>query len=324
MTVSLALRDQGRISETIRQKIKDQADKLGYRPDPALSALMSYRHERQTVRDYSTLAFVTNFPTADGWKRELYTLRYFQGAVARAQRLGYHVEPFWMSQPRMTPKRTAQILEARGIKGLLVAPVPATKGEVTLDWDRFCAVSLCRNLASPDINVVDHNHYQSMVLAFREARKRGYQRIGYAITEYSEEIAGRLWSATLLMEQGRPHSPSEQAIPPLITDNWKRTTFEKWLAENRPDIVISPHITTHRWLKDLGRKMPKDIGFLWLEAESDGEISGVCQHFQNVGIAAVDLLHLELMRSSYGIPSVRQTIGIDGAWLEGTTLRSGL
>ena len=321
MSVSLALRDSTQISTATRARIKRIATKLDYRPDPALSALMTYRHERQTVRDYSTLAFLTNFPTANGWKNEIYTQRYYEGAASRAEKLGYRVEPFWLSQPRMTPRRAVQILEARGIKGLLVAPVPAAKGVITLDWDRFCGVSLCRNLASPDLNVVDHNHYQSMTLAWREARRRGYRRIGYAITEYSEEITGRLWSATLLMEQRRPRSPAEKIIPPLITGDWHRTALKEWLEKYQPDVVISPHIAANTWLRELGYKLPHDIGFIWLETEPGVGVTGVCQHFPNVGVAAVDLLHLELIRSAYGIPPVRQTIGIDGEWFEGTSLR---
>jgi LacI family transcriptional regulator len=272
------------------------------------------------VRDYQTLAFVTNFSTNLGWKQEVYTRLYYEGAVDRAEKLGYHVEPFWMSQPRMTPERATQILESRGIKGLLVAPVLVPVARLALDWDRFCAVSLCRNLASPDINVVDHNHYQSMVLTWRELRRRGYQRVGYAIKEYSEEIAGRLWVGTLLMEQQRGHA-GEKAIPPLVAGEWNRKTFAAWLTRHRPDVVVSPDLAVHRWLAEMGWKMPQDIGFVWLEAVPEQGITGVCQHFEKVGIASVDLLHLELIRSAYGIPPVRQTIGIDGNWFEGQTLR---
>lgn len=321
MTVSLALRDNTQIPLSTRERIKRIATKLEYRPDPALSALISYRHERQTVRDYSTLAFVTNFPTANGWEAEVYTRCYYEGASNRAEKLGYRVEPFWLKQPRMSPRRAVQILEARGIKGLLVAPVPAARGIIKLEWDRFCAVSLCRNLASPDLNVVDHNHFQSMTLAWREAGKRGYNRIGYAITDYSEEITGSLWSATLFMEQRRPHRQAAKTLPPLITDDWKIDTFNRWLKKHRPDVVISPHIAAYTWLIKLGYKLPDDIGFIWLETEPELGVTGVCQQFSNVGVAAVDLLHIELIRSAYGLPSVRQTIGIDGHWFEGLTLR---
>ena len=320
MTVSLVLREQGRVSAAMRQKVKRSAEKLGYRPDPALSALMTYRHERQTVRDYHTLAFVTNFSANFGWKDEVYTQLYYDGAVDRAEKLGYRVEPFWMSETRMTPVRAAQILESRGIKGLLVAPVPAAVARLALDWDRFCAVSLCRNLASPDINVVDHNHYQSMTMVWRELRSRGYRRVGYAITAYSEEIAGRLWLSTLLMEQQRGR-PGEKSIPSLVSADWNRKTFAVWLKKYDPDVVVSPHIAVYHWLLELGWKVPEQIGFAWLEVDPVEGITGVAQHFENVGVAAVDLLHLELIRSAYGVPSVRQTIGIDGNWFEGATLR---
>ena len=320
MTVSLALREQGRLSPAIRQKVKRAAERLRYRPDPALSALMSYRHEKQTVRDYRTLAFVTNFSTASGWKEEIFTRLYFQGASDRGGKLGYQVEPFWLAQPRMTPKRAVQILESRGIKGLLIAPVMSPSARISLEWERFCSVSLCRNLAFPDINVVDHNHPHSMMLTWRELRRRGYRRVGYAIRKFSEEIADRQWLATFLMEQQR-NVPGEQPIPPLVADGWSRELFAAWLRKHKPDVVISPHIAAYQWLRELGWKIPDDIGFSWLEVDPNEGIAGIAQHFQNVGVASVDLLHLELLRSAYGVPSVRQSIGIDGTWFEGTTLR---
>lgn len=320
MTVSLVLREQGRVSPAVRRRIKLLAERLDYRPDPALSALMTYRHEKQTIRDYRTLAWLTNFQQEHGWRDEVYTRVYYEGACKRAEELGYHVRPFWMRQTGLNPPRICRILESRGIKGLLVAPVPAAVGAVALDWSRFCAVSLCRNLHSPDINVVDHNHYQSMTLAFEEVRRRGYRRIGYAITEYSEEITGRMWLATLMMEQAR-RSKGEASIPPLVARRWNREAFAVWLRRHRPDVVISPHIRVHDWMRELGLRIPEEIGFVWLEVEPERGITGVCQHFENVGISAVELLHLELMRSAYGIPSMRQTIGIDGSWFEGGTLR---
>jgi LacI family transcriptional regulator len=322
MTVSLALRDHRRIPPATRQRIKALAVEMGYQPDPALSALMAYRHERRTVREYGTLAFLTNFPSADGWKTQVYIARYYDGAMIRARELGYRIDTFWMQQPGMTPRRMAQILSARGIKGLLVAPMPAATAVLTLDWDQFCAVSLCRNLVSPYLNVVDHNHHQGMVMAWREARRRGYRRIGYAIREYAEDITGRLWLATFLMEQQRPKAARrEKRVEPLVTDRWRREVFERWLKQERPDVIISPDIIISTWLEELGFNLPGDIGFIWLEAEAARPLSGVCQHFEHVGTSAVDMLHLELLRSAYGIPLFRHALGIDGSWIEGKTLR---
>jgi LacI family transcriptional regulator len=321
MTVSLALRDSPKLPEETRARIKREAERLGYRPDPALSALTTYRHEKQTVRDYRTLAFLTNFPTEEGWKNQVYSRKYFEGATGRAQELGYRIEPFWMRQPGLKPARIAQILEARGIKGLLLAPVHAQNATVALDWDRFCAVSLCRALASPYLNVVDHNHTHSMARVWHELRRRGYRRVGYAVREFSENLTSRYWLASHLMEQRRYPDRGEKIVAPLVADPWRREVFAKWLKARWPDVVVSPDARVHDWLVSLGFAVPGDIGFAGLEAEAGAPLAGICQDFANVGIAAVDLLHLELMRSAYGIPSVRQMIGIDGYWVEGTTLR---
>lgn len=320
MSVSLALRDHPRLPESTRTRIKRRAELMGYQPDPALSALTTYRHERQTVRDYRTLAFLTSFPTEDGWKGQLYCRKYHEGAEARARELGYRIEPFWMRQKGMNPRRIAQILEARGIKGLLLAPVQENQATVALDWDRFCAVSLCRAIAWPDLNVVDHNHIHSMSRAWHELRRRGYRRIGYAVRELSENLTNRQWLAAHLMEQSR-RKAGQTPIPALVTDLWRREAFARWLRRRRPDVVISPDAHVFTWLVELGVDVPGEVGFVGLEAEAGGELSGICQQFTNVGTAAVDLLHLELMRSAYGIPSVRQMIGIDGTWIEGRTLR---
>jgi LacI family transcriptional regulator len=123
------------------------------------------------------------------------------------------------------------------------------------------------------------------------------------------------------MEQQRGFA-GEKPVVPLVARDWSRKPFADWLRRTRPDVVVSPDILVYRWLVELGWRIPEEIGFVWLEAVPEEGITGVCQHFENVGIASVDLLHLELIRSAYGIPSVRQTISIDGIWFEGRTLRA--
>jgi len=322
MTVSLALRHSPKLPPATRDRVRREAERLGYRPDPALAALTTYRHERQSIREYRTLAFLTSFPAEQGWKDQVYCRKYYDGAAARALELGYHIEPFWLRRPGMTPRRIAQILQTRGIKGLLLAPVQDTENPtVVLDWDKFCAVSLCRALASPHLNVVDHNHTHSMSTVWRELRGRGYRRVGYVVREASENLTNRYWLAAHLMEQRRDPLAAADIIPPLVTPQWRRSTIGRWLEATQPDVVVSPHAEVKSWLQELDYAVPGRVGFVGLEAEQDGSISGICQQFPNVGIAAVDLLHLELIRSAYGVPSMRQMIGVDGYWIEGQSLR---
>src|SRR6218665_3923840 len=62
MTVSRALRNQTRISEAMRAKIQAKAAELGYQPDPALTALVHYRHSRLETPIRAALAWINFWP----------------------------------------------------------------------------------------------------------------------------------------------------------------------------------------------------------------------------------------------------------------------
>ena len=59
-TVSLALRNHPRLPVATRQRLCALADQMGYRPDPAMRALVSYRQKLRPPHSQLTLAYVTN------------------------------------------------------------------------------------------------------------------------------------------------------------------------------------------------------------------------------------------------------------------------
>ena len=88
-TVSLALRDHHSLPAATRARIRAVADRLGYRPNPLVSALMSVRRRGRASREGSTLAFLTAYPTRDGWRRSANYQYLFEATSARARELGY-------------------------------------------------------------------------------------------------------------------------------------------------------------------------------------------------------------------------------------------
>src|SRR4051812_24644133 len=84
MTVSRALRKHPNISPETRTKVEQAARQLGYRPNPLVSALMSYRRAVKPIHLHTCLAFVTNFPTRDGWKHLKMYQEFYQGAMESA------------------------------------------------------------------------------------------------------------------------------------------------------------------------------------------------------------------------------------------------
>ena len=99
MTVSRALRKQTNISPETQKKIQAIADELGYRPNPLVSALMTYRRAAKPVESHLSIGFITNFPARDEWKKSKLYESFYQGVAESADRHGYGVEVFWLREP---------------------------------------------------------------------------------------------------------------------------------------------------------------------------------------------------------------------------------
>ncbi|MDF3059862.1 MAG: LacI family transcriptional regulator, partial [Rariglobus sp.] len=98
-TVCRALGMDPQIPETTRKRIKKAAASLGYLPDPLLSAFAQRRRGKTAGSEITTLAYITNFETADDWMRHHFYEPVFKGAKAQALRNGYKLEHFWMREP---------------------------------------------------------------------------------------------------------------------------------------------------------------------------------------------------------------------------------
>lgn len=319
MTASLVLRRQGRISEATRARVLEIARRLDYHPDPALSALVHYRSRGRPKQFRSTLAFLTGLETEGAWRGREYLVEYHRGAQDRAEQLGYGLDVIWMRASGMSGPRLSRILDNRGIRGVMVAPMETEHVRIELDWERFCTVSLCRNLIQPKINTVDHNHRQSMEEAFEQLWARGYRRPGFVGLQQAEAMNGWMFTATLAGLRKRYRLRS--AVPDLMVDRWDFAVLQGWVERYRPDVVLSQSGYPYLWMGQAGIRVPEEMGFIHFEAHEGGVTTGISQEFRNVGVVAVDLLHLELMRDERGVPQIRQSVAIDGFWVEGQTLR---
>ena len=321
MTVSRALRKQSNISPETQKKIQDIADQLGYRPNPLVSALMTYRRSAKPVQAHVSIGFITNFPTRDGWKVSKLYQEFFQGVSESADRHGYGVETFWLREPGMTMERLTQILLTRSIHGLVIAPLPAAHGDLELPWDHFCAVTFGYSLTTPPLHRAVNHQFRSMRLAMRELRKLGYQRLGLALPSSLNERVDRQWVASFLVEQLH----FDHSVPLFVPedDDWKFETFRKWFETQKPDAVISHEEVALDWLKRIGVHVPDDIGFVHLNCtDQSGQFAGIYQNGPTVGSAAVDFLIGMIHRNERGVPALPHSLLIEGTWVPGRTVRA--
>ncbi|MCC5021834.1 MAG: LacI family DNA-binding transcriptional regulator [Candidatus Synoicihabitans palmerolidicus] len=214
-TVSLVLRNSPSIPEATRQRVMASVEALGYRPNPLVSALMSFRNQRQLQDRHTVLAYLTTHPPpASSWKKVEVYAAMFRGAQARAGELGFRLEEFWLRSQGMSSRRMAEVLRSRGILGVIVNPLP--EGERTLDFNlqKFAAVGLGVRVLSPVIEQVATDNFQAGAEAIRRCRQLGYQRIGFVMShEGSERLEHRYLAAVTLDQR---NLPTKQQVKPLL------------------------------------------------------------------------------------------------------------
>ncbi|MDR1279301.1 MAG: LacI family transcriptional regulator [Opitutaceae bacterium] len=321
-TVSRALAKNTRHSEQTRSKVVEEAERLGYRPDPVLASLNAYRRTRRPILQGRSLVWFGGSPAQD---RRSYEALLFPAACKRAEALGYGMEYFWENEPGYSSQRYEQIFRTRGIAGVVFGPRLQPHARIELRIDDFAAVALGRSVDWPLVDRVSVDHFQTMEACYEAIREHGFTRIGFSMTEsYSERMAG-LWTGAFLGQQLR--NPPLARIPPLLDDDaHSGGKFEAWFKKWKPDAVITMgwHFGCLASLERMKVRFPKDVGVALLvvpehEASLAG-FSGIHEPVDDLARFVVDILVGRIRNNERGIPADRRVHLLPGTWFEGRTL----
>ncbi|HWA25022.1 MAG TPA: LacI family DNA-binding transcriptional regulator [Lacunisphaera sp.] len=324
-TVSMCLANNPRISTTTRERIQALVNQFGYRPNPYVSALMSVRRQGRKRRDHPVLALVNGLDSEKGWREtsSLTVRQMREGAIARAEELGYRAEEFWLHRDAMSPKRFGSMLHHRGIQGLLLGPLVVGTPPPALAWENFSAVRLGIPLPSLTIASVCNDHFFSSLQVARECYRRGYRRPGLVLLRSHRQHFHARWDGGLLA--GRHLMPKFRETKTLLLDDWDQLEpVAGWLEKERPDVVVSPGSTVLlACLQQLGLRVPRDLGLASLALpERNHECSGIWQNGRLLGATAVETIVGMLERNERGLPEQTRVIMVEGVWNEGQTLLS--
>lgn len=272
-------------------------------------------------RDFSVIALVSNWPKCDDWLRRESAQRLLAGATAWARTYGYDVQHLWAREGGMTPARFSCVLTARGIRGLILAPLEHPDSRFDLDWEMFSAVTIERPVRYAHFHHIVPNYSADLCLAWTRLRERGYTRIGLAIEATLAERVAHQWEAAHAFEQSRVASPLAPVPTLIVSGPNPSATIGAWLRHHRPDAVISRCNDVLAAAAVLKLRVPRDLGYASLNVVDDAPgVSGILQHRDVMGAAAVDALHGLLHRNHRGPHPVAQGTQIDGSWHEGRTV----
>jgi LacI family transcriptional regulator len=324
MTVSRVMRSAPGVSEATRKRVLKAADALGYRPNPILSELMSDIGLRRNSGYRGNLVWLNVHPIRDYWTSPF--IRDIRlGAQARAEKLGFKLEEFWLHEKGVSPRRLGGIWTTRGVSGVVLSSDKIDPAAIDLPWDKFAWA--CLGMPSGDRTAVFHgvgsDHAENIRLIYSELTRRGYSRPGLVLNHQQDDETHHLVSAIALLHEH--HKPARRRVPPLLLTNYTEAEFprfEAWLRDSRPDVVIS--CTSHLvdWLRRAGREVPADCGAVHLSVQSDvAGWAGTHSPQAQIGAETINLLTTQIFHQETGFPELPRKISVKSAWTEGWTLR---
>ncbi len=322
-TVSLALRNQPQVAAKTRERIQQLARSCGYRPDPMLRSLAEYRRDKSKPSYQATLAWLSYFQDPSKADAVIDFLHHRLGAEARAEELGYKLEVIAPVRDRINPKQVTRILQARGIQGILLPPLPQPGALLDFDFTPFSILTFGFSLTSPALNLVANDQYMASWTAFRKLREMGHQRVGF-VTSSGQGVRTN-WKFAGGYLGGQAGLPLAEQLPLFITPENNLTIngmqrLLSWKKAHRPDAIIThfPEIFGH--MNDHGISVPEDVSVAMLPAVARESWAGVDLNSTEVGRTAIDVLASMLYHNETGVPEKPKHTLIQPRWKDGVTV----
>ncbi|MGH7996734.1 MAG: LacI family DNA-binding transcriptional regulator [Opitutaceae bacterium] len=323
-TVSLALREHASIPETTRRRIREIADRLGYRRNPVYYALTRFREQGAVWGPLPRIAYLENFGLGSGRRRPADLQAILAGAVRQAGVLGYELEPLAVGEDDHDSRSLTKHLRTNGIRGLIIGAFAPGFAEVALNWDDYATVRIHSRHTEPESTVVGNDQLRDVRMAFHRLSALGYRRIGLAVGRTDEHACGFRHSAGYLMEEGS--LPPERRVPPLlfpyaIDEPALGATIGRWVRRHRVDVVLSNHERIRDLLEGERLRVPDEVAAAYLrlcEPIREGA-AGVRPRFAVVGERAASVVVSQLKSGERGVPQFASSIYVQSVWQDGSS-----
>ncbi|MFA6962234.1 MAG: LacI family DNA-binding transcriptional regulator [Opitutaceae bacterium] len=320
-TVSMALRNDPRITPSTQEKVRQAAKSLHYKPDPILSALVARRDLNRKHRAYANIAALLD----DRWDPKIHSQwlnSFIAGMQASSARFGYNLDIIHLQRDLGSKRQPDRLLHSRGIRGVILMPLFNQELIAQLQWSRYSAVGLGHPPQSLPINRVGSDAFQAMHIACLRLRELGYRRIGLINHMIAEQRLRYEWLGAISKEHFLPDS-GLTILQPHLPTILEPDSLLDWVRKGKPDAVITNHGHIFHWLNAAGFSVPEKLGLVLLNRDFSEPVgaAGLSQHLDASGEAAVELLHTLLLRGETGFPSVPREVLIRPHWVDGFTLR---
>lgn len=312
-TVSLALRNHPSIPPETRTRVRATADKLGYKPNVRVAELMG---EIRKNRSVDTLTEAVALYWSDAPRKTVHQylhLKQFEDAV-RQQCLnaGFELECYYGGEAGGESKVVERILYARGIRGVILAPLILSQShKLNWKWDHFSVVIAGSALWQPEFHRVRFNHFEEVQKMLSLLSVSEQKRIGLVVDREVNQRSLRLISGAF-WAWSSPDLRLQNSVFETIGE--RKTAFLEWLNTYRPKSLIVASSDAFSWVQELPKK-PK-LFVLGVELHKDAKLySGIREDYSRLGDVAARQLFNQLLANETGIPRQPIKLYIVGEWV---------
>lgn len=316
--VSLAFKNSPKISPELREKLVGIARRMGYHRDPRITELMQHLRTPRPQRIASRIAMIVPELTRERLAHYSPILGLIKGAEEVASMVGYGLELFHLSDPGMTLRRVRNILLARGIKGVVLAPCASGVASMKIDCTGLCVATAGYSIEHPRLHRACPNYLQMMDELIADCTTKGYRRIGLVMTYSEGGIGHKLFTSSLLFHQYK--IPTAQRIPILPKQMITPENTAEWFRNHRPDVIISAG-SVIPLLTQIGLRIPQDVAFASIDvSEPPCNAAGADHRYNLVGRETFKLVLSQLNLNLTGVPETPKIVLVDSHQREGYSL----
>jgi len=312
-TVSMALRGHKRIAESTRDRVNAAAKKMGYKPDPTLSALAHYRTKlAKHQTKWERIALLHDWESEDGWLKYSHYRQLHAAMKDETEQRGIQLDEFWVGAKGKKISSVLRTLRARGIQSIILAPPSegASPCPIQIPRSQFHVVTFGPDSMYPYLHVIQFDYYENLRLAWGKLWNQGYRRIGLTYKASLGWRTNHAWLAAYLAEKQLAGIPSEDLPAKIQNQDPSLEALSTWVTQHQLDAVICPNSDTIRLLN---KTTPYVKG---ISMHKVGDEVGVDPCPEHAAFAAIEILQFEMEHSLLRKSDCNLRTHIPGRWAE--------